>query len=656
MAPENRDDQRLEATYQFFADVFDARPQNFRMAARLPDSSPHQPGGGRRPMTGAISLKNQPEFWADAPWRIEPDRDQIPVSFHVRDADIEHPAKGPWRLDLLKVEQCLEDGSSYKLLSLLPSDLEAVDDQGMSTSSFWVSGAQIPLADLQQAVRGDTVHLRVVFAGSFPPHNEPADVERHLETYLAQKPLPAGRAAHQAGPRHWFYGDTHYHSAYTNDVKEYGGAVPEARRAGQAVGLDWLVITDHSCDLDEVDPGFGGKTRWERLVAELADPKISDTEFRVIKGEEITLYSQEGGIVHMLAMGAMETMVEGAFLPSDGGGFQADLARKALEKILEASHGYSPDIPKQLFSKILKLETVLDMLPEDTLTFAAHPYDVAQIPPAKWSEDDLALPQLTGHEFWNGRTRSSTGSTCNPFTRAAWTNPETKAKKDRARIRKLQQHAKGDWEPHLQAGVKGWLSHQDLPSRRPVFIAGSDAHGDFNYHSGWAWDYRKVHVNDNALGKVRTAVYLPEHDAATVPETGDILAALRKGACVVTDGPLLEFSITFNGQSATVGQVLNVAGDGDLELTVVPHTTKEFGQVEQVEIVTYFAGQRKRDPRRTKLDAKTAKLVLLDGLQGYVRLECQTTGASGERFCCFTNPVWVRFTDQVKRRMLASFP
>lgn len=655
MTSANAGDQRLEETYQFLADVFGASAQDFSTAARLPDFTLDQPGGPVLSMSGVISLKNQPEFWADAPWRVEPDQDHIPVSFHVRDADIKPPGNGPWRLDMLRVEQRLKNGSWYKLRSFLPSDLEIVDDQGISTRSFWVSGTQISLADLQHAARGDTVHLRVVFAGSFPPYSETSAVEIHLETYLAQDALPAGRAAHQSGPRQWFYGDTHYHSAYTNDVKEFGGAVPEARHAGQAVGLDWLVITDHSCDLDEVDPGFGGKTRWDRLGAELALPEVSDNRFRCIHGEEITLYGRDGEIVHMLAMGAMDSLVEGAFLPYDGGGFQADLARKALEKIIKASRGYSANIPKQLFGKILTLETVLDMLPEDTLTFAAHPYDVAQLPPAKWNEDDLAQPQLTGHEFWNGRSRSSAGSTFDPFSRAAWTNQDTMAKKDRSRIRKLKRHARDHWDPHLQAGVEQWPASKELPSRRPVFIAGSDAHGDFNYHVGWAWDYRKFEVNDNALGRVRTAVYLPEHGADTVPETDDILAALKRGACVVTDGPLVEFSIAFNGQMATMGKVLTVSGDGELELKVLPHTTPEFGQVQQVELVTYFAGQRKKSPRRTTLGAGTSKVIRLDGLQGYVRVECQTVGAGGEGFCCFTNPIWVRVTDLQKRRMLASF-
>ena len=76
------------------------------------------------PLSAEVPLnKNTPEFWADAPWRLEPDQDDLPLLFLVRDANIKKPAKGPWRLDMLKVEQRLPDGSWNSVLSLLPASL-----------------------------------------------------------------------------------------------------------------------------------------------------------------------------------------------------------------------------------------------------------------------------------------------------------------------------------------------------------------------------------------------------------------------------------------------------------------------------------------------------------------------------------------------------
>jgi hypothetical protein len=226
----------------------------------------------------------------------------------------------------------------------------------------------------------------------------------------------------------------------------------------------------------------------------------------------------------------------------------------------------------------------------------------------------------------------------------------------------------------LRRGIDAWDPSAERPPLRPVFIAGSDAHGSFNHSVGWGWDYEsQLMVDDNALGRVRTAVHLPDHVTDTVPETGDILAALEKGACAVTDGPLLEFSLQYDGRTATMGDLLPVSGGGAPVLKVKAHTTAEFGAVEKVDLVTYFRdpdsqappatrrrggilgqigavidGWSGRGPRKTTVRAGQSKIVSLPGSQGYCRLQARTVGQDGEQFCCFTNPVWVRIGDGQK--------
>jgi hypothetical protein len=492
--------------------------------------------------------------------------------------------------------------------------------------------------------------------GQFP-EEENSGVEIHLETLLAQHGLPLGRAAHTDGPRHWFYGDTHYHSGYTNDVKEFGGAVPEARRAGKAIGLDWLIVTDHSCDLDEPaataagscqDDGPGNQSRWERLSEEVIRSEISDETFRLILGEEISLLGKAGLPLHMLALGAMGNMIEGAFLPETSDDFRVDLARRALELILKATCGYAADVPAQLFGTVLRFEQVLELLGKETLTFAAHPYDSASVPPACWEETELNHPRLTGYEFWNGRIRVCGTHTYNPFKRPSWNDPERLKQADAARIAKLKQRAQERWDPQLQRGTDEWRLNEPLPRWRPVFIGGSDAHGDFNYHVGWAWDYRRFEVDDDALGKVRTAVHLPQHTGTRVPETEQILAALKKGACVVTDGPIVDGWLEQEGKVTRMGEALTIWSGSDPELKVMVHTTPELGPAPHVEVVTSFAGSQ---PRRTTVQADTVATVSMDGQRGYCRIEAQTTGPQGESFCCFTNPIWLRATDGKKRQL-----
>ncbi len=673
------DERQRAQTYEFVANIFGLTSDESATAA-----TPVPPG---LEFSAATPRKNQPEFWADAPWRVEPDRDHLPMLFIIRDGDVQPPGKGPWRLDELRVEQRLTDGTWHEVRRFLPADLPGIDAEGKVGSNFWIFRLEIPLSPagtdpeprLREVQRGGPpLHLRAVFAGSFPPYEENELPDVHLEVFLAAHGLPQGRAAVASGARRWFYGDTHYHSDHTNDVKEFGGPVVDSRKAGLAIGLDWLVITDHSCDLDEAPADWDGTppalTRWERLKAEVGSPEMSDEDFRCLLGEEITLRGGEGErYVHMLAFGGLQEMVPGGFLPEDEGGFMTRLFQRAIEELLDKvirEGGYHPDTGRRLFGPVQTLSEVLESLPEETLVFAAHPYDIAQPPfvNCDWHRDDLDNPRLTGHEAWNGRSRRSALLTDDPFSRASWTDPQKLAKADEARHKKLRGYVEGDWDKALASGVNSWSAAEPLPAQRPVFVAGSDAHGSYNYSVGWGWDYQtQFQCTDNALGRARTAVFLPDHGTAAVPDTDEILAAVRKGSCAATDGPLLEFWLSQGGHTAHMGDVLPVTDGEDVEMRIIAHTTPEFGEVEAVEVVTYFSdpasGVPGQEPpqglmegiaafwrqllqswglRTTTIRPGQTASIKPGGTQGFCRVQAETTGPDGERFSCFGNPIWLR--------------
>jgi hypothetical protein len=630
---------------KFLAGVFGAQPPG--QTGPLFSLNAEQPLG-----------KNQPEFWADAPWRIEPDQNEIPLLFLVRDTNIEKPAKGPWRLDMMKVEQKMPDDSWDSVLSLLPTDLPKVDDKGKFQLRTWTHSIKIPLSKLYGIVRGDTVRLRVVFQGSYYPHEKHSPIEVYLEIFLAAHALPQSRAAKPDQPRQWFYGDTHYHSIYTNDIKEIGNPVPESCQAAHAVGLDWLIITDHSCDLDDIDPDVSPLIRWDRLKADVSNPDVSNDQFRCILGEEITLAGKGENFIHMLAFGGMDKMIEGAFMP-DKGGFMTEVFQESIKKWLEAAAkngGYPDKEAQRMFGTVHPFDEVIAMLPAETLLFAAHPFKMAQPPPpGKWVTDHLYHPRLTGFEFWNARTRRSAALTLNPFSRNEWTNTKDLIKNDQERIQKLQDLADGEWELALRKGLADWGAGEALPSLRPVFIAGTDAHGSFNYSVGLSWDYRRrLGVDDDALGKVRTVVYLPGGFTNTIPPEQEILSALRKGSCVVTDGPVIDFWLKHKGKTARMGEVLTISDSQDILLSISPFSTPEFGPVESVELVTCF--QHSTAPSKTVINKENPATIQLDGgSQGYCRLFAQTTGLDGELFCCFTNPIWIRATGGKAGKLVARF-
>jgi hypothetical protein len=688
MSKPDLDEKQREQTYEFVANIFGMTRDESAKA-----TTPVPPG---QEFSAATPRKNQPEFWADAPWRVEPDQDYLPMLFIIRDGDVQPPGKGPWRLSELRVEQRLASGMWHEVRRFLPDELPGIDAEGGVGLNWWTFRFQIPLSPsgpaagpgLREVQRGGPpIHLRAVFEGSFPPHDEIELPAIHLEVLLAEHGLPQGRAALPSGPRRWFYGDTHYHSDNTNDVKEFGGPVPDSRQAGLAMGLDWLVITDHSCDLDEMPADWDGTPpvlrRWDRLKAQVSSPHISDDRFRCLLGEEITLRGGEGErYVHMLAFGALEEMIEGGFLPEGEGGFMTRLFQEAIGELLEMAirdGGYHPDTGRRLFGPVHTLAEVLEALPAETLVFAAHPYDIAQPPfiNCDWDPRDLGNPRLTGHEAWNGRSRRSALLTDDPFSRSSWTDAGKLARADEARLEKLRRYVEGDWTEALEAGVDTWSLAESAPARRPVFIAGSDAHGSFNYSVGWGWDYQTQFLcNDSALGRVRTAIFLPKHGTAAVPEPEEILAALKKGSCVVTDGPVLEFWLSQGGRTAHMGEVLAVTGAGDVEMHIVAHTTPEFGTAENVEVVTYFSdpasngsgsgagtslGERLgayfgwlrpgRGPRKTTVRPGQTSRIRLAGRQGFCRVQAETTAPDGERFCCFSNPIWLRAAPGPARRL-----
>jgi hypothetical protein len=606
-----------------------------------------------------LTRQNQPEFYADAPWRLEPDLGEIPLLFVIREANVEEPGLGPWRLDELRIEERLNNGVWRKVRGYRPSQLPDVDPEGFFASSFWSYSTRLRLQTLQgidTGKRGQVARLRVVFAGRFPPYDElDESPRRYLQVHLAEHALPLGRAATNENPRRWFYGDTHYHSSYTNDIWEFGNPVRDARYAGRAIGLDWLVITDHSCDLDDQDPEFGSLTRWARLRQELAKPSISDKHFRMIRGEEVTLLNASGGYVHMLVMGPLKDMIPGGFW-SEGDSTIKWFA-KLVNRLVSALGGYPKDAVERLFGLVLNFEQVLARLPANALIFAAHPYDQAQPPFLKstWTEEELADHRLTGHEFWNGRSRRQTeplvDPTDDPFAEPEWNDADKLKKRDKARVERLQELVE-KWEAVLQQGIDEWAAGDERPNLRPVFIGGSDAHGDFSYSVGVGWNYREHgYITDNALGRVRTVIHLPRHASSRVPTQAQVLSALEGGACIVTDGPVVELSLRCDGQVAHVGDVLALSGDDMPEMTIRGYSTQEFGPVEEAEVITYLKGQQDNHPKRTKVCAGPPTMLEVEGRRGYCRVQAWTVGRDGERFCCFTNPIWLRIADGEKRQL-----
>jgi len=629
------------------------------------------PGGtfAVSPPSDILAGGSGPEFWADAPWRLEPDRDAVPFTFILRDGD------DGVELEYIAVYEAEDDGTPLQEKTWQPvSRFPHQGAIGPIKAKFWVyrPSPQIPLTEFKTIcrmaagtpvpVRGQRLLLKIVYKGSrkgAKGQRQPFEEQQWLIVSLAKEPLPLRRSSR------WYYGDTHYHSSYTNNLIEFGNPIPDTRTAGECIGLDWLIVTDHSVDLADENPYFQDTLptpdeRWEALRKETR--ANSDGRYRILCGEEVTLKGAWGDPLHMLVFGTgFEKAIPGAT-------FTQGFLKKVINRLT--------DIPKELydylFGKVYGLKVVLNGTDEPAmqgrsvkeqgaLAFAAHPVGWRGIA-GSWEPRDLR--PVNGMEAWNGNIRHRTGEEVCPFDH--W-------KEFDGWVRRFNEVGITTWDQMLAEKVwDGELNY--------VLLGGSDAHGSFNYSLTWSMDLKEEPVltaEDNCLGRVRTLLYLPKRGIGSprqAPDEQEIVEAIGAGSCVVTDGPVLTFTMSFDGHEAGLGQTLVVNGDGTLETNVHAEWTDEFGPVTSFNLIYYFQGRccasrflsgiyrglfrlfpfiRPRSKSRmVSFQAGHSEVIgELPPGSGYVRLETTTT-SGGETFRCLTNPIWIKSKEGNGKRTL----
>jgi len=158
----------------------------------------------------------------------------------------------------------------------------------------------------------------------------------------------------------WYCGDTHLHTNYTDNAVEFGAPIYATRAANNAMGLDWMIVTDHSFDL--------WQEKWNVSTADCNNH--SDNLFRVMQGEEVSCYLPETSpdkYYHLL-------VYDSNFIPGGEWEDGTDSVYTPAEAIAIANS-------------------------QGGFTYAAHPmYDDVFRPP--WRDEDYNLP-FTGLQIWN---------------------------------------------------------------------------------------------------------------------------------------------------------------------------------------------------------------------------------------------------------------
>ena len=497
-------------------------------------------------------------------------------------------------------------------------------------------GGPFPSADFRVSIR----------AGDWPPQ------DFYLRVELNAPPLPQ--------ISNWYRGDIHYHCGYTDNPAERGYPLDLTRQAAILAGMDWLLLTDHSTDLSP-----------EVYKADLDDVrKYRDGRLMMIRGEEVTVLSGKDvvlGTIHMVAAPSPDDPDKGfpdlknpddtVIVTGDGSPSHAAIPLKEALARINAAGGFA---------------------------YAAHPFD--PISPVmrggRWdlTVDFLApdgkqlLGGLVGLEPWNRATMFTADDMRDPFCVVPHSDASACFQRDPAADQyvRLEQGINEGWLPLLRLGLGARSDGIDAPLFKTFLAAGSDAHGDLNFEASMdVVDFlgkpaRSIngYAEDNALGRISTVVYAP---GGMGPRGENVLHALREGRAVGSNGPILiaGFDRNSNGSlddpgDVGIGQEISCLLKSLPPLQLQWVSSEEFGPVRSIKLMV---GTDAGELPPVELPVPSAQALVSGGLIPfdlhqvlkaggqkwiYIRLVATTRNSANNEFRCYTNPIWIKATDDSK--------
>jgi len=499
-------------------------------------------------------FRKEPEIIADAPHRIGPGR-LLPVSIIIKDSD-----RFPITLNSVLIRIMCADGRS----------IEVRKDYHLELRQPWFEDNIF--IDVKQ-VNG-TIQIwpimEVAIAGkkrTIITHNVKTTYQYLLKTIVDPDPLP--------GNEDYWWGDLHFHSNFTEDYVEFGAPVGATQQAAHALGLDFLAITDHSYDLDDLpgswtanDPDLK-KWRHSREVIKNSDKKDITL---LIPGEEVTCQNNIGRNVHLLVLN------HPTFFPGAG-----DSAEKFLQTKSELT------IPDLLQRQI-----------NDSVAIAAHPFlpfsklERFLLNRGKWNNHDTQYEELCGFQIVNGQ-----------------------------------------FDQNTQTGLDIWINLL-LKGFKKFIFAGNDAHGNFNFFHQIKLPMWSTHIHrKQILGYARTGII------KTNPKTvSTIIRQLKKGRCIISDGPAIDVKILSDDTSYILGDTVY---SGDITISINCFSSGLFGSLACLTVFRGLIGENEEEVileetwKGPSYQNYLSKRLVWPARPGYIR--CQLATVTGKK--CFTNPIWI---------------
>lgn len=467
------------------------------------------------------------DFNADAPWRVKSLDSKIPIIMTIKDANL---------------NDCLVDTIQiwiYDKINNRDSLIHINLFGGILINIYrWEYLLEISVNDLTAPPYNLTIsefdtltfHLRLSFRDGFTNQY----FTQYLKVFVGASGFPSFT--------NWYSGDTHFHSEFTNNKYEFGATIKTTSKTTTALGLDWITITDHSCDFPP-----SGVVGFNPLFSALQDSITKynlDSSCLLIRGEEVTIDNDNtpnavDDKIHLLVYNK-SNFIRGpenwATGTNDNSGdltFLNDALTQNFSGIAYAAH------PWDKYEKFLVGDLIGDL--------------------KIWCENNLNdaflhRDNFRGLEFWNTKqfyVKNVNDDFINPFPF------------DQSSDNKMV-----EYKEHLDSAEFSWMQmlRDDLynfTSDKKLFgMGGSDAHGDFNYQTYIdAPQYLNPNIwaSDNAIAKVRTLAYLPNGK-----NLDNVLFALKNGNTILSDGPVVIFDIDINGDGvidSTFGEDAHIGDD-----------------------------------------------------------------------------------------------
>ncbi len=455
------------------------------------------------------------DFLADAPWRVKSSDAKIPIILTIKDANSDDCILDTlqiWIFDKVNNRDSIIHKKLFGGQTVNIARWEYIHE--VSVNDLINQPFNLTISEF------DTLKFRVRL--SFRDNISPEYFTQSLRVFLGNSNLSPFE--------NWYVGDTHFHSEFTNNLYEFGSTVRATSKAASALGLDWLTITDHSCDFPPVGVGF-------QPLQDSINLYNGISSCLMIRGEEVTIDNDN---TNNLVDDKIHLLV-----------YNKGLFIRGPENYFTFTNDNS--------GTLTTLNTALTQN-VNGIAYASHPYDEMDIflggsligNLLSWSSSNFntALQfrnNFRGLEFWNTKelfTKTVSEFTINPFP-----------------FNQNSENKSAFYKSHLNSAETNWIEllRNDLnafTSDKKLFgLAGSDAHGDLNYQT---YGSTSIIASDNAIAKVRTLAYLPNGN-----NIDNVLLALKNGNTMLSDGPVLIFNIDLNGDGVIDNQFGNDLHIGD---------------------------------------------------------------------------------------------